>query len=216
MRILRILSLIASIALMLAVSTEAFAVQGDMAWLSNMRDMLKRFESSKADCHKSDVCEELALWNQQVDSLRGKDTETVALSVNSFFNNAVTYEAEGKSAGGVENNNHATPLEILKEGFGDCEDYAFAKYLMLKELGVRGSNLSVLFVKLKKNDEGHALVAVVDGDVFLGLDNRSKNLLSSSDFKEAYRFYFLFRNFPISKIAIENQPGSYPIGKFLF
>lgn len=41
----------------------------------------------------------------------------------------------------------ATPLELLISNGGDCEDFAFAKYFTLRELGVPDERLRIAYVK---------------------------------------------------------------------
>ncbi len=43
----------------------------------------------------------------------------------------------------------ATPLEALGKGEGDCEDYAIAKYVTLKQLGVPGEQLRMIYVRAR-------------------------------------------------------------------
>jgi predicted transglutaminase-like cysteine proteinase len=67
----------------------------------------------------------------------------------------------------------ATPQELFERG-GDCEDYAIAKYLVLRELGVRPSNMqiavsrthAVLIVKTERGpvvlDNNHSQIRPLD------------------------------------------------------
>ena len=62
----------------------------------------------------------------------------------------------------------ATPLELLADG-GDCEDYAIAKYLALKALGMDVARMFVVVVQDRRRDAPHAVLAVAgtNGDVLL-------------------------------------------------
>ena len=68
----------------------------------------------------------------------------------------------------------ATPLEFCYKG-GDCEDYAIAKMLSLKELGV---DCPMRLVVGKKDGKGHAILAIQphEGQLFI-LDNMSNVLI---------------------------------------
>jgi predicted transglutaminase-like cysteine proteinase len=65
-------------------------------------------------------------------------------------------------------------LEFLQKG-GDCEDYATAKYMILRLLGYSAEALRIVVVYDRKTREYHAVVAVNDdqGNVrLLDIDNR--------------------------------------------
>jgi len=67
----------------------------------------------------------------------------------------------------------ATPLMTLATNAGDCEDYAIAKYVALKEIGFPINDLRLVIVHDRTTDEDHAVAAVRhDGD-WLILDNRT-------------------------------------------
>ena len=62
--------------------------------------------------------------------------------------------------GEAELKNHwSTLLEFLKRG-GDCEDYAVAKYFLLRELGFPAEDLRVLVTYEKSARDYHAVLAV--------------------------------------------------------
>src|SRR2546423_3357902 len=70
-----------------------------------------------------------------------------------------------------------SPLATLAAGAGDCEDYAIAKYVALRETGVDERDLRLLVVRDTKLGEEHAVVAArLDGH-WLVLDNRRLVLL---------------------------------------
>ncbi|MBV9261789.1 MAG: transglutaminase-like cysteine peptidase [Pseudolabrys sp.] len=73
----------------------------------------------------------------------------------------------------------ASPLTTFASGAGDCEDYAIAKYVALREAGVPERDLRLLVVRLGNDD--HAVVSArVDGE-WLILDNRNMRLLTEAD-----------------------------------
>jgi predicted transglutaminase-like cysteine proteinase len=66
----------------------------------------------------------------------------------------------------------SAPLATLASGRGDCEDYAIAKYVALREAGVGKSDVRFVIVRDLANSSDHAVLAVrVDGRWLL-LDNR--------------------------------------------
>ena len=71
----------------------------------------------------------------------------------------------------------ASPQKMMEKGGGDCEDYAIAKYLMLRKLGISEDDMFIM-VGVYANNQGHAMLAVYDhdSDQFYILDNNSSKL----------------------------------------
>jgi hypothetical protein len=65
----------------------------------------------------------------------------------------------------------ATPRQLLSRG-GDCEDYAIAKYLALRELGIATGDMRIVVLTDQENNVQHAILTVEDGDRILALDNQ--------------------------------------------
>jgi len=74
----------------------------------------------------------------------------------------------------------ATPYEFLKKS-GDTEDFAIAKYFLLRAAGVPATNMQVVAVRIKSlGGIGHAILAVrIDDARVLVLDNRTPAALDS-------------------------------------
>lgn len=63
-----------------------------------------------------------------------------------------------------------TPLEFLTYG-GQCQDYAIAKYMLLRQAGVAAEQMRIVVLRATAINEDHAvLVVYVDGEALL-LDN---------------------------------------------
>jgi predicted transglutaminase-like cysteine proteinase len=54
----------------------------------------------------------------------------------------------------------ATPLSTFALRAGDCEDYAIAKYVALREIGFSTSDLRLVIVQDNESHQGHAVTAV--------------------------------------------------------
>ena len=65
--------------------------------------------------------------------------------VNEFFNRRIRF-GEDSEIWGMQDY-WATPLEVLGRGEGDCEDFAIAKYVTLRLLGIPSSRLRLTYVK---------------------------------------------------------------------
>lgn len=75
----------------------------------------------------------------------------------------------------------ATPLATFASGAGDCEDYAIAKYVALRQAGVAPADLRIVIVRNPALGQDHAVTAArVDGE-WLILDNRTMTLLTDAE-----------------------------------
>lgn len=82
----------------------------------------------------------------------------------------------------------ATPLEFLRHS-GDCEDYAIAKYVSLRQVGFTPDEVRIVVVRDHLRDLAHAVVAVyIEGVVYI-LDNVT-NRVSPQDRVTYYTPYY--------------------------
>ncbi|MBS0850020.1 transglutaminase-like cysteine peptidase [Citrobacter sp. JGM124] len=86
-----------------------------------------------------------------------RDIKKTLNHVNHFFNSRMRF-VDDIIVWGVEDY-WATPIEFLRKGAGDCEDYALAKYFTLRELGVPASQLRLIYVKALELNKAHMVVA---------------------------------------------------------
>jgi predicted transglutaminase-like cysteine proteinase len=78
----------------------------------------------------------------------------------------------------------ATPLTTFSLGAGDCEDYAIAKYVALREAGMEAADLRLMIVRDQALNQDHAVAAArLDGQWFI-LDNRRMLLLSDAEIRD--------------------------------
>jgi len=147
----------------------------DLAPFTKWTSVLPRYEAQRADSEGK--CMGQGCLNQQWEALlaelEGKEVSTQVAEVNKFFN-AITYITDQKNYG--TSDYWQTPYEMFERG-GDCEDYAIAKYISLKRLGVSESDMHILIVR-DKNLGGivHAILEInVDGEAKI-LDNQAKTV----------------------------------------
>jgi len=74
----------------------------------------------------------------------------------------------------------STPLMTFAAGAGDCEDYAIAKYVALREAGMADEDLRLVILHDRRIDEDHAVVAARIEHKWLILDNRRMVLLTDT------------------------------------
>lgn len=77
----------------------------------------------------------------------------------------------------------ATPAETVASHGGDCEDFAIAKYFMLKELGVPIERLRITYVRAGKVNQPHMVLAYYasPGGEPLILDNLDARVRPASE-----------------------------------
>jgi predicted transglutaminase-like cysteine proteinase len=95
--------------------------------------------------------------------------------VNRAVNSAIRYMSDYAQHGVADL--WTTPLATLAAGRGDCEDYAIAKYAILRAAGVADDDLRVLLVRDRAVRQDHAVLAVRDSGQWLVLDNRHSMLI---------------------------------------
>ena len=75
----------------------------------------------------------------------------------------------------------ASPLMTFGSGAGDCEDYAIAKFVALREAGMAAEDVRLVVVRNLPAHEDHMVAAArVDGR-WLILDNRTMRLVADAD-----------------------------------
>jgi predicted transglutaminase-like cysteine proteinase len=114
-------------------------------------------------------------WLDQLDPLKDKDRITQINEVNKLMNQA-EYITDQVNWG--ISDYWASPGEFLAK-FGDCEDYAIAKYMALKYLGFPADHMRVVAVKDLNLKVGHAILAVYMDDHVAILDNQIKIVVDS-------------------------------------
>ncbi|HET8919485.1 MAG TPA: transglutaminase-like cysteine peptidase [Xanthobacteraceae bacterium] len=88
----------------------------------------------------------------------------------------------------------SAPLETFTTRRGDCEDYAIAKYVALRDAGVAPEDVRLVVVRNTEDEENHAVVAVrLDGD-WLILDNRWLALVRDREMRRAIPLFELDEN----------------------
>jgi predicted transglutaminase-like cysteine proteinase len=90
-----------------------------------------------------------AEWRKMLgDSTRSAESEKLR-RVNNFFNLHMAFDDDYSVWG--QSDYWATPLEMIGQGRGDCEDFAIAKYFSLLNLGVPVSKLRLVYVRAMLN-----------------------------------------------------------------
>ncbi|MGU3522337.1 cysteine protease LapG [Enterobacteriaceae bacterium C23F] len=85
------------------------------------------------------------------DDIRQKLTQA-----NQFFNARIRFRDD--KAVWQQNDYWATPVELLRKGAGDCEDFALAKYFTLRAMGVPVEQLRMTYVKSLTLNQAHMVL----------------------------------------------------------
>ncbi|MEH2513021.1 putative transglutaminase-like cysteine proteinase [Nitrobacteraceae bacterium AZCC 1564] len=147
------------------------SVQGDIA--ADLREA--------ANCKNDNAtCSEAARrFTLMVDDVRGREGKARVEAANRLINTAIRYTRDLVQHAAIDV--WSSPLASLGSGRGDCEDYAIAKYVLLREAGVAEQDLRVLLVRDRAVREDHAVLAVRLDGVWTVLDNRYAALSMDSE-----------------------------------
>jgi len=75
----------------------------------------------------------------------------------------------------------SAPLTTFSRGAGDCEDYATAKYMALRQAGIAATDVRIVILRDTLRREDHAVAAVnLDGH-WLMLDNQRMAMVEDAD-----------------------------------
>jgi predicted transglutaminase-like cysteine proteinase len=160
----------------------------DIAAFDKWTGMLARFrlEQAKAQrgCATKAECEP-AEWRQLLGELHGLDLRAKLDRVNAVVNRH-PYVASQRNWG--ESNHWETPFEFLRKS-GQCQDYAIAKYLLLRAAGIPAAQLRVLVLRDTLLGLDHAVaVAYVEGDALL-LDNQIGAVVPADSVRHYQPYY---------------------------
>jgi predicted transglutaminase-like cysteine proteinase len=106
----------------------------------------------------------------------GRDRLDVA---NGTVNAAIRYMSDHAEHGVADR--WSAPLATFASGLGDCEDYAIAKYVALRDAGTPADDLRLLLVRDAATREDHAVLAARQDGQWLILDNRRAALVADGD-----------------------------------
>lgn len=94
-------------------------------------------------------------WHQMMKQYRNAPEQVKLRETNNFFNK-LEYVEDAFLWG--KKDYWATPYEMLEKGGGDCEDFAIAKYLTLKHLGIAEEKLRITYVIAVQRDNTSHMV----------------------------------------------------------
>jgi predicted transglutaminase-like cysteine proteinase len=165
-----------------AFNTTRQIASSDLSAFTKWTAVLPRYEAAKKEMDER--CEEnpddcpASAWEDMLKELHNRPLKAKLDGVNRFFN-AVTYLEDANNWGSVDY--WATPYEMMERG-ADCEDYAIAKYISLKRLGVPESTMRIMIVQ-DHNLGGimHAVLQVTVNKTRYLLDNQATSVTTVNE-----------------------------------
>lgn len=95
-------------------------------------------------------------WANLMISQGATSEEAKLRAVNDFFNKQLAFRNDAGLW--MQDDYWATPVESLRQGAGDCEDYSIAKYFTLRQLGVSTEKLRITYVKALRLNQAHMVL----------------------------------------------------------
>jgi predicted transglutaminase-like cysteine proteinase len=105
-----------------------------------------------------------------VDNARAREGRARLGEINRAINLAIRPMSDLAQYGEIDV--WSSPLATFEHGAGDCEDYAIAKFVALRQAGISPDDLRIVIIRDTTRGEDHAVAAArLDGH-WLTLDNR--------------------------------------------
>lgn len=145
----------------------------DMGSFTKWSAMFERFSNEVNNGSANDVVQN---WKSKLSTLSGLSLVQMANGVNNMMNQ-VRYIGDQKNWG--KSDYWETPIEFLTYG-GDCEDFAIAKYVSLRALGVPDRAMRIAIVRDLQKGIPHAILIVYTEEGPMVLDNQIKRMTEAS------------------------------------
>ena len=127
-----------------------------------------------------------------VDEATARDGRPRLVEVNRANNLAIRAASDVSLYGAADV--WRSPLAVLADGAGDCEDYAIAKLVALRVAGVAADDLRLVILRDEARHEDHAVAAVqLDGNWLL-LDNRRMAMVEDSQIRQVRPLFVIDHN----------------------
>jgi predicted transglutaminase-like cysteine proteinase len=123
-----------------------------------------------------------------IDRARAREGRARLGEVNRAINLAIRPMSDQAQYG--EPDVWTSPLVTFSHGAGDCEDYAIAKFVALRQAGISPDDLRIVIIRDTIRGEDHAVAAArLDGH-WLALDNRRMAMVEDDNLRN-YRPLFV-------------------------
>ncbi|MDD4913268.1 MAG: transglutaminase-like cysteine peptidase [Sideroxydans sp.] len=132
----------------LRIATSILLIVLATVWFARQSQSIdfEQLEQIAAKRYGNEALQAVHSWRIALENTGKKENEQLK-AVNTFFNQQILFEDDKVIWG--QSDYWATPLEILWKGSADCEDFAIAKYVSLKALGIAPEKLRLTYVKAR-------------------------------------------------------------------
>src|SRR5882757_3420503 len=135
-----------------------------------------------------------------VDNARAREGRARLGEINRAINLAIRPMSDLAQFGEIDV--WSSPLATFGQGVGDCEDYAIAKFVALRQAGISPDDLRIVIIRDTIRGEDHAVVAArLDGH-WLTLDNRRMAMVEDA-YVRNYRPLFAIDQYGVSQYVDE-------------
>lgn len=133
-----------------------------------------------ARCRDEDDCPPAARrFRKIVEAVKAREGRARIGEANRDINASIRYVSDFVQHG--EPDRWTAPLATLAAGRGDCEDYAIAKYVVLRAAGFPVVDLQLVLVRDRLARQDHAVLSVRLDGRWLILDNRHTRLVETAE-----------------------------------
>jgi predicted transglutaminase-like cysteine proteinase len=137
-------------------------------------DALARCRAAAEDCSPAAI-----RFLAVIDTASKLDGRARLDAVNRAVNGAISYTSDMAQWGIADL--WSSPLATFTSGLGDCEDYAIAKYVALRQAGVAAADLRIVLAHDNAIGEDHAVLAARHDGRWLILDNRRADVAAEGE-----------------------------------
>lgn len=131
----------------------------------------------------------IARFARLIQTARSKEGIDKIREVNEAVNQSIRYVSDYNQWGLADR--WSAPLDTFASGQGDCEDYAIAKYALLRAAGIKTEDLKIVLVRDRAARADHAVLATRHDGKWLILDNRHNRLVADRDSNELMPLFAL-------------------------
>jgi predicted transglutaminase-like cysteine proteinase len=143
-----------------------------------------------ADCRDKQICSEAAArYLAILDETKSRSGRARIETMNHLVNGVLRYVSDQQNHGVADR--WQAPLAALGAGRGDCEEYAIAKYVLLRATGFAESDLRLVLVRDTAIRIDHAVLAARFEGRWLVLDNRKSAAVETDDLRHYLPIYAL-------------------------
>jgi predicted transglutaminase-like cysteine proteinase len=143
-----------------------------------------------SDCRDRKICSEAATrYLVMLEETRGRTGRAQIETANRLVNSAIRYVSDQQQHG--ISDRWQAPLAAFAAGRGDCEEYAIAKYILLRESGMAEADLRLVLVRDTSIRVDHAVLAARFEGRWLVLDNRRSMAAETEDLRHYTPLYAL-------------------------